>query len=351
MRILFRLMKWIIFAAIFDMTNFWTQIPKPAFTLAPMEDVTDTSFRELIMRISDPEYFHVIFTEFTSTDGLCHPVGHDNVISRLRVNESERQILSKKGMKIVAQIWGADPDKYFRATKMICENFDFDGIDINMGCPVKKIIKQGACSALIGKPGLAAEIIQATKEASKIPVSVKTRTGIKKHDTEGWIAHLLQQDPAAIILHGRTQKNMSDVPADWNEIAQAVKVRDASGKNIPLLGNGDVTSVPDALEKCHISGADGVMVGRGVFHNPWMFNKPQPDISVADRLDLLWAHVKLFTETWGAGKNFAILRRFFKIYASNFNGAAKLRAELMETYHPDEVRKILDDFFKEYNIR
>jgi nifR3 family TIM-barrel protein len=326
------------------MNNFWTDIQKPTFMLAPMEDVTDTSFRELVMRISNPEYFHVVFTEFTSTDGLCHPIGRPNVSSRLRVNDSERKILKDKGMKIVAQIWGANPEKYSQAVKMICEEYDFDGIDINMGCPVKKIVKQGACSALIGQPALAAEIIQAAKEASTIPVSVKTRTGIKKHDTENWISHLLDQDPAALILHGRTQKDQSEVPAQWDEIAKAVQLRNASGKNIPLFGNGDVESVEDGLNKCKETGADGVMVGRGIFHNPWMFNHPQAEITINEKLELLWKHVELFTDTWGKGKNFAILKRFFKIYTNNFYGAARLRAGLMETNSPEEVRKILNDF-------
>jgi len=317
--------------------------------LAPMEDVTDTSFRELVMRISNPEYFQVVFTEFTSTDGLCHPVGRPNVISRFRINESERKVLKEKGMKIVAQIWGANPEKFHQAVTMICEEFDFDGLDINMGCPVKKIVKQGGCSALIGQPALAAEIIQATKEASNIPVSIKTRTGIKKHDTENWISHLLAQDPAALILHGRTQKDQSEAPADWDEIRKAVEVRNSTGKNIPLFGNGDVTGVEDALEKCRVTGADGVMVGRGIFHNPWIFNHPQPEISVKQRLDLLWEHVDLFTQTWGKGKNFAILKRFFKIYTNNFHGAANLRAALMETSTPEEVRKILDEFI-DYQI-
>jgi len=335
----------IIFAAIlWDMENFWNQIKKPAFMLAPMEDVTDTSFRELVMRISNPVYFHVVFTEFTSTDGLCHPVGRQNVISRLHINLSERKILKDKGMKIVAQIWGANPEKFYEAVKIITEAFDFDGLDINMGCPVKKIVKQGGCSALIGQPALAAEIIQATKEACNIPVSIKTRTGIKKHDTENWISHLIGQNPAALILHGRTQKDQSEVPADWDEIKKAVEIRNASAKNIPIFGNGDVASVEDALAKCSATGADGVMVGRGIFYNPWMFNQPPVDISVQNKLDLLWDHVELFTQTWGHNKNFSVLKRFFKIYTNNFHGAAHLRAELMETNSPEEVKKILDAF-------
>jgi nifR3 family TIM-barrel protein len=326
------------------MDNFWNKLPKPIFTLAPMEDVTDTSFRQLVMEISDPRFFHVIFTEFTSTDGLCHPVGRPNVISRLQVNETEREVLRSKGMKIVAQIWGANPKKFHEATRLICSGLQFDGIDINMGCPVKKIVKQGGCSALIGQPALAAEIIQATKEASNIPVSVKTRTGIKKHDTENWIGFLLEQDPAAIILHARNQKDQSEAAADWREITKAVAVRNQSGKNIPLLGNGDVMSVEDALQKCTSTGADGVMVGRGIFHNPWFFNNPQPEISVNDKLELLWHHVDLFTKTWGSERNFATLKRFFKIYTNAFKGAARLRAALMETNNAGEVRTVLDNF-------
>jgi nifR3 family TIM-barrel protein len=326
------------------MINFWKELPKPAFTLAPMEDVTDTSFRQLVMEISNPKYFHVVFTEFTSTDGLCHPVGRPNVISRLRVNDSERELLKKSGIRLVAQIWGANPEKYFQAVKSICEEFDFDGIDINMGCPVKKIVKQGACSALIGQNDLVSEIIRATKEASNIPVSVKTRTGIKKHDTESWIAHLLEHDLAAITLHGRTQKDQSEVPADWNEIAKAVSLRNSSEKDIPIFGNGDVVSVEDALQKCEESGADGVMVGRGIFHNPWFFNYPQHEISTQQKLDILWRHVDLFTKTWGNEKHFAILKRFFKVYTNSFYGAGHLRAQLMETNSADEVRAVLDAF-------
>ncbi|MBE0639625.1 MAG: tRNA-dihydrouridine synthase [Bacteroidales bacterium] len=326
------------------MDNFWTLLPKPVFTLAPMEDVTDTSFRQLVMEISDPRFFHVIFTEFTSTDGLCHPVGRPNVISRLMVNDTERAVLRSKGMKIVAQVWGANPEKFYEATRLICAEMQFDGIDINMGCPVKKIVKQGGCSALIGQPALAAEIIKAAKEASNIPVSIKTRTGLKKHDTENWIGFLLEQDPAAIILHARTQKDQSEVDADWREIAKAVGMRNQSGKNIPIIGNGDVMSVEDALQKCVATGADGVMVGRGIFHNPWFFNLPQPEITVNDKLELLWHHVDLFTKTWGTERNFATLKRFFKIYTNAFKGAARLRAALMETNNAGEVRRVLNDF-------
>lgn len=324
--------------------NFWKKLKKPIFTLAPMEDVTDTVFRELVMRNSDPQYFHVVFTEFTSTDGLCHELGRPNVISRLRVNDSEREVLKEKNTKIVAQIWGADPEKFYKATKMICAEKDFDGIDINMGCPVKKIVKQGGCSALIGQYELVKEIIRAVKDATDLPVSVKTRTGIKKHDTENWMGFLLQTGLSAIVIHARTQKDKSEKDADWLEIEKAVGLKNSIAPDTLLLGNGGVTGVEDAFEKCRRTGADGVMVGRGILHNPWFFNYPQKEISTEKKLDLLWKHVELFTNTWGKDKNFNILKRFFKIYANNFNGAARIRAALMETGSPEDVKKVLDDF-------
>lgn len=323
--------------------NFWNEIKKPIFALAPMEDVTDTAFREIVMSVSDPEYLHILFGEFVSTDGICHKVGRDRVSHRLKINESERKLLKQKNIKIVAQIWGANPEKYSEATKIICEEYDFDGIDINMGCPVKKIVKQGGCSALIGKPDLAKEIIYATKEASNIPVSVKTRTGIKEHITEEWISHILETKPAAITLHGRTQKMMSDSQADWEEIKKAVAVRDASGLDIPLLGNGDVWTMEDAREKIKSTNVDGVMVGRGIFKNPWFFNKELIDLSPGQKLSLLWEHTKLFADTWKDTKNFSILNRFFKIYTFDFYNAAEIRAALMTASNIEEVKKVLEE--------
>ncbi|MDZ7777491.1 MAG: tRNA-dihydrouridine synthase family protein [Bacteroidales bacterium] len=163
--------------------NFWKTLSRPVMLLAPMEDVTDTAFRELVMRISNPEHLDVLFTEFTSTDGFCHEVGRENVIKRFKISDSERHWLDKTNTKIVAQIWGTDPEKFYRSAKHITGEMDFDGIDINMGCPVKKIVKNGGCSALINTPELAKEIILATKEGTNLPVSVKTRTGNSKNTT------------------------------------------------------------------------------------------------------------------------------------------------------------------------
>ncbi len=319
------------------MNNFWQEIKRPVFSLAPMEDVTDTVFREIVPGMSAPGKLHVVFTEFTSVEGMNHPKGRERVSERLIVNESERELLKKLDIKLVAQIWGINPEVYHKIAKYITENYRFDGLDINMGCPVKKVVKTGACSALIGDPGLAKEIIQATKEGTNLPVSVKTRTGIKEHKTEEWISHLLETDPAAIILHGRTQRMQSEGDASWDEIAKAVKVKNQLKPQIPLHGNGDVFSYSDGLKKAAETGADGVMVGRGIFQNPWFFNPEKTDITKEERIQKLLEHTRLFEQTWGGIKNFNMLKRFYKIYLNRFPGAAKLRADLMEVKDYEEV--------------
>ncbi len=323
------------------MTNFWNDIKSPVLALAPMEDVTDTSFRELVAHVSDPGCLHVLFTEFTAVDGMNHPVGKQRVSERLVVSPTERALLKEKGIKLVAQIWGKKPEVFHKITREITGEYDFDGLDINMGCPVKNVVKQGACSALIDQPELAKEIILATKEATHLPVSVKTRTGIRKHDTERWIPQLLETRPAAITLHGRTQKQQSDGLADWNEIAKAAALRNELAPEIPVLGNGDVMSYVQAVNYILQYGLDGVMIGRGIFHDPWFFNPLQEERSMEEKLELLMFHTRLFEKNWGGVKNFNILKRFYKIYTNGFPGASRMRAELMSANSFDEVYQMV----------
>jgi len=312
------------------MHNFWKEFKGPVFSLAPMEDVTDTVFREIVAGMSEPGKLNVVFTEFTSVEGMNHPVGRERVSERLIVNDSELELLQKLNIKLVAQIWGRNPEVYHKIARDITENYHFDGIDINMGCPVKKVFKIGACSALIGEPELAKEIILATKEGTNLPVSVKTRTGIKLHQTEEWILQLLEVEPAAIILHGRTQRMQSEGDANWKEIAKAVQVKNQLKPHIPFHGNGDVFSYEKGLEKIKESGVDGVMIGRGIFQNPWFFSPQKTEISKEERIEKLLQHTTLFEKTWSGQKNFNILKRFYKIYLNSFPGAAKMRADLME---------------------
>lgn len=323
------------------MTNFWRQLSPPIFALAPMEDVTDTVFREIIADLSDPRYLQVLYTEFTSVDGMNHPIGKNRVGERLIVNPSERKLLQEKNIRLVAQIWGTRPELFFKITKEISQEYDFDGIDINMGCPVKNIVKNGACSALINEPNLAKEIILATKEATHLPVSVKTRTGIKTPITESWIATLMETKPAAVILHGRVQKQQSEGFADWSEIAKGAQIRNQLSPETIFLGNGDITSVSQGIEYAQKYGLDGVMIGRGIFHNPWFFNPGYTNPDKSAKLQQLVKHTRLFEDTWKGRKNINILKRFYKIYTHDFQGASNLRASLMEAKTYEDVYEII----------
>lgn len=324
-----------------NITNFWEVLPKPFFALAPMEDVTDTVFREIVAGLSDPRYLNILYTEFTSVDGMSHPIGKIRVGERLVVNKSERELLKQKNIKLVAQIWGKRPELYYKIAKEITQEFDFDGLDINMGCPVKNIVKNGCCSALIDQPALAKEIILATKEATHLPVSVKTRTGIRSHDTESWISNLLETKPAAIILHGRTQKQQSDGLANWDEIAKGARIRDIFSPETKFLGNGDVKSIEQGIEYASNYGLDGIMIGRGIFHNPWFFDPTRSTSDKSEKLKQLLLHTRLFEQTWGGLKNINILKRFYKIYTNDFAGAARLRSLLMEAKSYSEVYEII----------
>ncbi len=323
------------------MDNFWQTIHKPIIALAPMEDVTDTVFREVVLSVSDPAALNVVFTEFTSTDGLCHEKGRPKVIERLQVNASEMQLLKSRNTKLVAQIWGSDPEKFRLSAKLISDMQLFDGIDINMGCPAKKVVKNKSCANLINYPELAKEIIYATAESTHLPVSVKTRIGFSRINTGEWISHLLETKPAAITVHGRTRKMMSNGPALWDEIGKAVVLRNQTGNSTRMIGNGEVFSYSDAMNRISTYGVDGVMVGTGVFKNPWMFNSKPVDIDINHRIELMRKHIRLYQNTWGNGKDYNVLKRFFKIYLNGFSNAAHWRDAFMRAHGYDEALKLI----------
>ncbi len=330
------------------MNNFWQTLKKPFLILAPMEDVTDTVFRQIIAKCGRPD---VIFSEFTSCEG-AQSVGQARVIHRLKFD--------KKEYPIVAQIWGVTPEDYYKTAKLIKE-LGFSGIDINMGCPVKKVIKMGACSALIKNPSLAKEIVEACKKgAGDLPVSIKTRIGFNQIQTEEWIGFILEQcRPAALTIHGRTVKEESKVPCHWDEIEKVVILNNQIYQNQPenkplIIGNGDIQTYQEAQEKAAQYNLDGIMIGRGVFKNPWIFNPqiaPTADgqlvntvtglaIIPKDRLELLLSHLDLWDKTWGENKNYAVLKKYFKIYIQGFAGSSELRSRLMETKNPAEALDI-----------
>lgn len=310
--------------------GFWSQLKKPFFVLAPMADVTDMVFRQIIAKYGCPDVF---WTEFVSCDGL-QSEGREAVIRDLRYTEVERPL--------VAQIFGAQPDNVFKTAQLIRE-LGFDGVDINMGCPEKNIVRQGACSALIKEPKLAQEIILAAREgAGDLPVSVKTRLGFYKDTLEEWLPTLLETKPAVITLHARTRKEMSNAPAKWHRIKDAVEM--AKGSGTLIIGNGDVKSLEDAKRKAEETGVDGVMLGRAVFGNPWLFNREGYVPSVEEKLRVMVEHTNLFKATWGDTKNFDLMKKHYKAYVNGWKGAKALRIKLMQCKTAEEVERIVSDF-------
>ncbi|HDP2435033.1 TPA: tRNA-dihydrouridine synthase [Staphylococcus aureus] len=313
--------------------NFWSELPRPFFILAPMEDVTDIVFRHVVSEAARPDVF---FTEFTNTESFCHPEGIHSVRGRLTFSEDEQPM--------VAHIWGDKPEQ-FRETSIQLAKMGFKGIDLNMGCPVTNVAKKGKGSGLILRPDVAAEIIQATK-AGGLPVSVKTRLGYYEIDEwKDWLKHVFEQDIANLSIHLRTRKEMSKVDAHW-ELIEAIKnLRDEIAPNTLLTINGDIPDRKTGLELAEKYGIDGVMIGRGIFHNPFAFEKEPREHTSKELLDLLRLHLSLFNKyEKDEIRQFKSLRRFFKIYVRGIRGASELRHQLMNTQSIAEARALLDEF-------
>lgn len=327
--------------------NFWQKLNTPFFILAPMSNVTDWAFRKIIIKCGRPD---VLYTEFLPCDGIVH----DN-------KRFGKELYFEKSEKpIVVQFFGSKPDNFYKCAQLAHE-LGYDGIDINMGCPDRDIEKQGAGAALIKNPELAKEIIKQTKRgAGKLPVSVKTRIGYNKIETKEWVSKLLEMEPAAITIHGRTRKEMSKVPAHWDEIGISAKM--AKDTETLIIGNGDVINLEDGKQKARDYELDGVMIGRGIFTNPWFFNKKIniKEIKPEQKIELMLEHVDNFLKLWGdppsGGKNFNTLKKFFKVYISDWParpecvgmagrlGAKELRIKLMTAKNK---RDIVDILFKE----
>ena len=321
--------------------NFWKTLPKPICVLAPMADVTDASFRRVIAKYGKPD---VIWTEFVSADGLLRatPEGKEKLMKDLLYSETERPI--------VAQLFSGNPDSMREAAKL-CRDLGFDGIDINMGCPDKSIEKQGAGAAMMKDYARARAVLRAAKEgAGDIPVSVKTRVGYNKDELDNWLPELLAENPAVITVHARTRKEMSKVPAQWNYVKRAVAIRNKLGSDTLIFGNGDVQSIDEAKIKSQETGCDGVMLGRAIFGNPWLFAKNEKFANKEDRevlrliLSVLVEHTKLFEELLGDTKHFALMKKHYKAYVQGFDGAKELRVKLMETNSAQEVENIISEF-------
>ncbi|MEZ4103403.1 MAG: tRNA-dihydrouridine synthase [Candidatus Paceibacterota bacterium] len=326
--------------------GFWekfSQGKKPFFVLAPMADVTDVAFRKIIAKYSKhgqkgggPDVF---WTEFVSADGL-NSAGREKLLIDLAFEEEQRPI--------VAQIFGSKEEN-MEATAKLCVELGFDGIDINFGCPDKAIMKQGCGAGAIQNPDHAVKIIQAVKRgAGDLPVSVKTRLGFNKNEIETWVPKILSTGVAVLTMHGRTKKEMSKVPARWDDIKRVVEIVKESGLKTLVIGNGDVLSIEDGKEKAKESGVNGLMLGRAIFGNPWLFDSNKKEISVKERLEVMLEHTRTFVEYLGEHKNFNIMKKHYKAYVNNFPGAKELRISLMESENYEEIEKHTKDFLDEY---
>lgn len=306
-------------------------LPRPFVALAPMEDVTDTVFRRIIQRTAP---FDLYFTEFANVDGLQSP-GRAFVGKRLRFEPEEQPL--------IAQIWGKKPENYYKTALELVES-GFVGVDINMGCPVKAVVKSGCGGGMIDLPDDAVAVIQAVKEAvnGRVPVSVKTRIGSKEF-TPDWITTLLKQDLAMLTVHLRTVKEQSLVDAHWELMPEIKKLRDEIAPQTLLVGNGDVRDRAHAEELIATYGIDGAMIGRGIFHNPFAANtevlwseKPRNE-----KLKLYQEHVELFKETWDEKHPISPLNKFCKTYVSGFDGAKEVRETLMHCKTIDELHQAI----------
>lgn len=327
--------------------SFWQKLPKPFFVLAPMADVTDCAFREMIAKYSrhgeEGGGPHVFWTEFVSADGLCSE-GRQVLLRDLAFSPQEQPI--------VAQLFGSNEENMFKAARL-CRDLGFAGIDINMGCPDKSIEKQGAGAALIKTPRKAQGIIRAAQEGSGLPVSVKTRIGFNAPTWEDWFSYILEMKPAALTVHLRTRKELSLVPAHWElmpTIARFVREQNVLHKNehMPLIGNGDVRDVHHARTLALETGCDGVMLGRAVFGNPWLFDERivKEEIPLEERFRVMLEHTRLFEEKLGDIKSFAIMKKHYKAYVNGFDGAKELRVRLMEKSTSQEMKEEIDAFLK-----
>ncbi|MBD3330873.1 hypothetical protein GF354_05085 [Candidatus Peregrinibacteria bacterium] len=333
-------------------------ISGPIIAPAPMDGVTDAAFRHMIAKYSRPSF---IVTEFTNVEGLAR--GADEMLKAFIYEEGERPV--------IGQIYGVEVESFYKAAVMLC-CLGFDGIDINMGCPVNKVAKHGSGAGLIQTPDLAREIIRSVKmgvkdfadgismgdagvhdniiegvkrmrrsdpERRMIPVSVKTRIGYDKPISVEWASILAEEKPDMICFHGRTLKQMYTAEANWDEIGAAAKPVKNAG--ICCAGNGDVHSMEAAYEKIEKFGVDGVEVGRAIFGKPWFFGGEEPDIKT--RLKIALEHARYMHEKTPE-INFLMMRKHLAWYAKGFVGAKELRMELMKMHTLSDIEQAIANF-------
>lgn len=300
--------------------------------LAPMAGVTDLPFRLLCKE----QGAGLLCMEMVSAKGIMY--NNKNTKFLLTIDERERPVS--------LQLFGSDPDIISEQAKRI-EELPFDILDINMGCPVPKIVNNGDGSALMKNPLLAGEIIEKTARAIQKPVTVKIRKGFdEEHINAVEMAHIAQESgAAAIAVHGRTREQYYSGKADW-EIIRKVK----EAVHIPVIGNGDVWTPQDAIDMRKQTGCDGVMIGRGAQGNPWIFKqilhyeqtgelleKPSPQ----EVTEMILRHAKMQMEFKGEYIGMREIRKHAAWYTAGYKNSAKLRGKINETETYEELKELL----------
>ena len=308
-------------------------ITKPFFVLAPMDDVTDIVFRLVIGSLAPPD---VYFTEFVNVDGL-QSRGRKRIIHKLW--------LEKTNTPVIAQIWGKTPVNYEKVASELVE-MGFAGVDINMGCPDKSVVKNGCCSALINNRDLAGQIISSVKKGvnGQIPVSVKIRTGFNEVDFS-WPEFILNQDIDLLTVHGRTTKELSKVPARWNDIKKVREIRDKIAPKTLIVGNGDVESRQHGELLAKQTGVDGVMIGRAIFTDPYIFSKDShwEKLSEIEKLQIYQKHIELFANTYqNRERNWQSLKRMAKVYIHATQNASAFRDKLVRSETIEDMLEVLN---------
>ncbi|KAF4321021.1 hypothetical protein BBO99_00005231 [Phytophthora kernoviae] len=319
------------------MTSFWRSLARPLYCVAPMANVTDAAFRRLITEIAKPS---VMWTEFVSCEALTHDAdSRRRMMTTLMYAEQERPV--------VAQLFGSKPEQFYESAQIV-RDLGFDGIDINMGCPETNVNNQGSGAALMLDPELAVQIVTACKRgAGDLPVTIKTRIGFHRIDYKDWVLRLLATEPEVLTVHGRTRNEMSKVPAHWDVIGEVVTLAKSAGSPALILGNGDVSSLVEAQQKVDEYGVDGVMFGRALFGNPWLFQGYQDNshVCVKEKLEIIRRHTQLF-QTMLADPGLVGFPRMKKFYGSYLKGvpnARHLRDRMARTQNAEDVYTILDE--------
>ncbi|THB67601.1 MAG: tRNA-dihydrouridine synthase [Spirochaetaceae bacterium] len=312
----------------------YQKLPKPFFSLAPMEDITDRVFRQLVTSLGRPDVF---YTEFQSA----------KAISAKRRTTMDALNFSSEERPLIAQIWGNQPEEFYQAASLLAE-MGYDGIDINLGCPVRKIVKKGSCAGLIGEYERCRELFQAVREGTaaagypQLPVSIKTRSGQQSHNTEEWCGFLLGLKPAALTLHPRTVVQQYEGLADWHQILILSELRQQIHPDCVIIGNGDVSSRQDGLERAARYKIDGVMIGRAAIQQPWIFADSNSATTppLASRAKIALEHTIRYESEYGERRNFMRLKRFYKAYLESADNK-ELMAKLMDSVNYTEAKSIL----------